>query len=81
MMKKKVKNNLKEEEMSGSKINPKVQSTNEAMISEMLIEEIEKLSEFYNWVIDNQHKLEKQYINIEEVLSKNQESVIQKIIS
>lgn len=48
MMKKKVKNNLKEEEMSGSKINPKVQSTNEAMIAEMLIEEIEKLSEFYN---------------------------------
>ena len=75
MMKKKVKNNLKEEEMSGSKINPKVQSANEAMIAEMLIEEIEKLSEFYHRVIYTQHKLEKQYLKVEEVLSKNQESV------
>ncbi len=75
MMMKKVKNNLKEEEMSGSKINPKVQSANEAMIAEMLIEEIEKLSEFYNRVIYNQHKLENQYLKVEEVLTKNQESV------
>ena len=61
--------------MSGGKRNPKLESANNAMIAETLIEEIEKLSEFYTRVIDNQHKLEKQYIKIEEVLSKNQESI------
>ena len=33
--------------MSKGKINPKVQSANDAMIAEMLIEEIDKLSSLY----------------------------------
>ena len=71
MRMKNIQNNLKREEMSRGKMNPKVQSANEAMIAEMLIEEIDKLSSLYNKVLEREDKIESQYQNVEKMLAKH----------
>lgn len=76
MRMKNIQNNLKREEMSRGKMNPKVQSANEAMIAEMLIEEIDKLSSLYNKVLEREDKIESQYQNVEKMLAKHKLELI-----
>ena len=64
----KIKNNLKKEVMSKGKTNPKVQSANDAIIAEMLIEEMDKLSSLYNKVLEREDKIDSQYQNLEKML-------------
>ena len=62
--------------MSKGKINPKVQSANDAMIAEMLIEEIDKLSSLYNKVLEREDKIDNQYQNVEKMLAKHKLELI-----
>ena len=55
--------------MSKSNNNPKVQSANDAMIAEMLIEEIDKLSVLYNKVVVREEQIDNQYQKIEKMLT------------
>lgn len=77
MMKMKIKNNLKGEEMSKGKINPKVQSANDTMIAEMLIEEIDKLSSLYTKVLEREDKIDSQYQKVEKMFANHKLELIE----
>ena len=48
--------------MSGGKKNPKLESANNAMIAEMLIEEIDKLSGLYAKVLEREDKIGRAHV-------------------
>ena len=63
--------------MSKGKVNPKVQSANDAMIAEMLIEEIDKLSGLYTKVLEREDKIDNQYQKVENMLVNHKQELIE----
>lgn len=63
--------------MSRGKMNPKVQSANEAMIAEMLIEEIDKLSGLYTKVLEREDEIDNQYQEIENMLVNHKQELVE----
>lgn len=63
--------------MSGGKKNPKLESANNAMIAEMLVEEIDKLSGLYTKVLEREDKIDSQYQKTENMLRNHKQELIE----
>lgn len=63
--------------MSGGKKNPKLESANNAMIAEMLIEEIDKLSGLYAKVLEREDMIDSQYQKTEQMLRNHKQELIE----